>query len=546
MFISIFIVSGAGLARDLDDDSTVTLDAYGFEMSYIYTDIYILEDGSIDIYYEMEFNCLSGYQPIDVIDVGFPNDHYQLSSVTAKLNGTEIDSSRIKKSEYVEIAAEIWLTDVGYIYPGESAVFEVYCHNPAMVYPDSEDGFASCVFVQTWFGGVSGVYTSGNTAKRVRYHFPDALTDINEAVVRETTSSYVNAELSDASINVPGLYIEFNDIGNPYDGYMSAVALPEEYVKVHSVFWSLTVYNNRSVIIFFAIVLALIIFYILRKRRKSKEYLPPIVTTLGGGVKKDLTPSQVAILMQRPLTQVATLILFEMMKLGYLEIRTTKPALRFDVSVSTTVINQLQKYQQQMIAGIKKRNKEDIKWAKGASSGTIPREPVHQTDLKKALITRIKGVSKKMKGYSVRRTRKHYEEIIDRAWEEMKKTSPELKDAFLWIMVDDNYEERLDRRGGSYYYPHWYVRNYYFYTGRTYSSRPSRSFFRIQSHAGSTHVAPINSLSSGIISKPQTFTKDLQRVTRPAPTRSSGGRSGGGGGGGCACACACACAGGGR
>ncbi len=46
VFISIFIVSGAGLAKDLDDDGTITLDAYGFEMSYIYTDIYILEDGS--------------------------------------------------------------------------------------------------------------------------------------------------------------------------------------------------------------------------------------------------------------------------------------------------------------------------------------------------------------------------------------------------------------------------------------------------------------------------------------------------------------------
>ncbi|MHA1552079.1 MAG: hypothetical protein ACTSQC_09050, partial [Candidatus Heimdallarchaeaceae archaeon] len=319
----------------------------------------------------------------------------------------------------------------------------------------------------------------------------------------------------------------------------------EEYVKVHSVFWSLTVYNNRGTIIFIAILIAIFIFYLLRKRRKSKEYLPPIVTTLGGGVKKDLTPSQVAILLQRPLTQVATLILFEMMKLGYLEIKETKPALRFSVAVKPLVVKQLPKYQQQLISGIERRNKEDEKWKKGASSGAIPREPVHQTELKKALLTRIKGVSKKMKGYSVRRTKNHYEAIIDRSWEEMKKTAPELKDAFLWIMVDEGYEERLDRRGGNYYYPHWYVRNYYFYTGRSYSRTPSRSFFRITQHAGSSHVAPINSLLSGVINKPQTFTKALQRVTRPPASRSSG-RSGGGGGGGCACACACACAGGGR
>ncbi|MCK4896151.1 MAG: hypothetical protein KAS47_05035, partial [Candidatus Heimdallarchaeota archaeon] len=49
LFISIFIFSGASLASDFDDGST-TLDAvYRFEIPYMYTDIHILEDGSIDI-----------------------------------------------------------------------------------------------------------------------------------------------------------------------------------------------------------------------------------------------------------------------------------------------------------------------------------------------------------------------------------------------------------------------------------------------------------------------------------------------------------------
>ncbi|MCK4972396.1 MAG: hypothetical protein KAS52_03690, partial [Candidatus Heimdallarchaeota archaeon] len=391
LFISIFIFSGASLASDFDDGST-TLDAvYGFEIPYMHTDIHILEDGSIDIYYEMEFYCLPGYSSIDVIDVGFPNNHYELSSVTAKLDSIEIDSSNIRKSEYIEIGVEIWLDDV--IIPGESAVLEVFCHNPAMAYPDSVEGFASVVFLQTWYDS----FASGTTERRVRYYFPEDLTDVDEVEVRQTSSDWyvLHAEPSDAT-SVPsssdGPYIEFNKVGTPYQGYMSAVGLPEEYVKVHSVFWSLTLYNNRGTIIFFAIVITIIIFVILRKRRKSKEYLPPMVTTLGGGVKKDLTPSQVAILLQRPLTQVATLMLFEMMKLGYLEIKTTKPVLRFTVTVKPLVVKQLPKYQQQLIAGIERRNKETEKWAKGASSGAIPREPVHQIELKKALLARIKGV----------------------------------------------------------------------------------------------------------------------------------------------------------
>ncbi|MBY9000717.1 MAG: hypothetical protein KGD64_07375, partial [Candidatus Heimdallarchaeota archaeon] len=403
VLISIFVISGASLVSGFDDETTVrtsSLDAtYGFEIPFMYTDIHILEDGSIDIYYEMRFFCLPGSIPgssiraIDVIDVGFPNGHYKLSSVTAKLDGRDIDSSRIKKSEYIDIGVEIWLNDVGYINPGESGILEVYCHNPAMVFPDSEEGFGSVVFLQTWYGSS---YASGATERRVRYYFPEDLPSITEAEVRQTTSGYMDAEISDATSEASspdGPYIEFSRIGTPFQGYMSAVGLPEEYVKVHSVFWSLTVYNSRGTIIFIAVVIALVALFMMRQRRKSKEYLPPIVTTLGGGVKKDLTPSQVAILLQRPLAQVATLMLFEMMKLGYLDIKTTKPALRFEVVVSSEVVDQLPKYQQSLIAGIRRRNKEDVKWEKGASSGTIPREPVHQTELKKALIIRIKGVS---------------------------------------------------------------------------------------------------------------------------------------------------------
>ena len=120
--------------EDNNENNLPALEYYDFLVPYMHTNITVYKDGSIDILYEMEVECLSGGDPIDVFDIGFPNDHYKLSSVRAWLDGVEINSRRILKSEYIEIGVEIWLTDVGYIYPGQSAGWALsippcYCHN---------------------------------------------------------------------------------------------------------------------------------------------------------------------------------------------------------------------------------------------------------------------------------------------------------------------------------------------------------------------------------------------------------------------------------
>ncbi|MHA1406288.1 MAG: hypothetical protein ACTSSG_02760, partial [Candidatus Heimdallarchaeaceae archaeon] len=126
---SILIQVKEPVAKDtsrFEENEQILAYYYDFNVTYMTTNITIFKDGSIDIFYELKVTCRAFGQPIDVFDIGFPNNHYQLSSVRAWLDGVEISKNRIKKSEYIDIGVEIWLNDVGFIDPGETAVLKVF------------------------------------------------------------------------------------------------------------------------------------------------------------------------------------------------------------------------------------------------------------------------------------------------------------------------------------------------------------------------------------------------------------------------------------
>ncbi|MHA1116523.1 MAG: hypothetical protein ACTSPJ_10160, partial [Candidatus Heimdallarchaeaceae archaeon] len=96
--------------------------AYSFAVPYMYTDVTIKKDGSIDISYTINFTNFIFGNTIDIIDIGFPNKHYNLKSVQAWIDGYEITD--IRESEYISIGVEIHLGSHS-ILPGESAVLVV-------------------------------------------------------------------------------------------------------------------------------------------------------------------------------------------------------------------------------------------------------------------------------------------------------------------------------------------------------------------------------------------------------------------------------------
>ncbi len=540
-----YTVSGEEQSTSLDPPHSTDYNYY-FEVPEMTTNITLKEDGSIDILYDFTATCYdsTSTQSIDVFDIGAPNFHYDLDSVRAWKDGVEIDSSYIGESEYVDNAVEIWLNGVGFIKPGETANMKVFINNPIMVFKDSEEGFASCLFTQTWF---ASSFTYGATQRTVRFFYPEGLESLDDVSERIKDGSIRYGTYTEVEENGQ-FYSQFAYLGSPSVGYEVGVRFPAELTRVYNQFWRITIIELLPVTLFFAFIGGIIGLSIFFSQKQKKKYFPPVISTLGAGPRQDLTPSEAATVLERPLEQVAMLMIFELMKDGHISIQQDTP-LRFKVNATTSTMKTLSESQKAIIKGINKKQKQDKQWLQRYPNNRLSEESIDQDELTKALTKHIKKTSTKMKGYSVRKTRNYYKDMVDYAQEQIKYEKPQLANAFLWALTQENYEETLEEEYTDYYYPSWYAHNYYWYSGHRYgryydnTNRTQQgNYHRIQPKSGKSVIAPIIVASRRSITSKKSFLRAVQKVTRPAST--SSGRSGGGSS--CACACACACAGGGR
>jgi len=73
---------------------------YRFSIPESTADVYVNSDGTVSIDYSYLFQNSASADPIDIVDVGMPTASYKLDSVTAQINGVNVQ--RIAKSQYVD------------------------------------------------------------------------------------------------------------------------------------------------------------------------------------------------------------------------------------------------------------------------------------------------------------------------------------------------------------------------------------------------------------------------------------------------------------
>jgi len=141
---------------------------YSFSLDQELVEMRVNRDGSVRLEYWFTFTCDITAHPIDVVDVGLPNDEYAISDISADVDGQRI--SFIEESEYVDHGVAVWLGD-GTIAPGEQGTVHVVVERVGrMLYEDSQDPeYASVEFSPTWFGSE---FVYGTTYLAVRFHLP--------------------------------------------------------------------------------------------------------------------------------------------------------------------------------------------------------------------------------------------------------------------------------------------------------------------------------------------------------------------------------------
>ena len=287
-----------------------------------------------------------------------------------------------------------------------------------------------------------------------------------------------------------------------------------------------------------------------QQNKRKLKYLSPKVRIEGHGIKRGLTAVQAAVLLEKPMDSIITMILFSVIRKGAAEVVQEEPLKIKNIEPSP---QSLYPYEVAFL--------EAMQESKVSAQRRL---------LQAAMVKLIKSVNEKMKGFSYKETVAYYTDIVNRAWSQVETAgTPDVAmenfDKYMpWTMLDDDYQEKtrdVFTTTRPVFMPIWWSRYRPSYrptsTGTVKpSTRPT-----ISGGKPSMPTLPGADFAAGLVMGAQGFatntignlTSFTEKITNktnpiPKPPPSSGGRSGGGGSS-CACACAgcaCACAGGGR
>ena len=528
---------------------------YYFKVEREVVHAYWNSDGTLSLDYTWYFANLPGSHAIDFVDVGMPNYNFNTSTLTAEANGVRVNAST---SDYQGTGSGFAVVMGSQaIQPGQKGTLHVFVPNiSSVLYEDADKAYASAVFAPTFFGSQ---YVSGTTNLTVTFHLPP---NMNSEEPRWHSAPSGFPEKPQAAYDAENrvTYTWQAVAATAYDSYSFGASFPRTYVPAEAIYTpplipAISINSDTfSGIIcggfFFLIFIVMPAISAITGRRRKMQYLPPRVSIEGHGIKRGLTAVEAAILMEQPLDKVMTMILFGVIKKGAAQVETRDP---LELAFADKKPENLQPYEDNFLKAFAELEK-----------------PKRQRALQDMMVSLVKIVSEKMRGFSRKETIEYYKSIMEKAWAQVQDAdTPEVKSQKLdetleWTMLDKDYDERARRvYHGPVYVPMWWGRYDPTYrrssmpTAGPVSSAPPPTPGGSRALPGADFAASmvtgVQTFSQKVVGNVQTFTERVTGATNPPPkSSSSGGRSGGSGGGrSCACACACAgcacaCAGGGR
>ncbi|MBL6979793.1 MAG: hypothetical protein ISR58_01260 [Anaerolineales bacterium] len=532
---------------------------YYFSLDQEIVNVFWEEDGTQTLDYVFVFSNSPSASPIDFVDVGFPNDNYSLSNVSAEVDGHPI--LNIEYSPYVDSGVALGLGSNA-IKPGQTGRVHVKVTSiRGVLFVDSDDSnYASAVFSPTWFGSE---YVYGSTDLQVTFHLPPGVQP-DEPRWHASPSGWPSEPATALDQEGRVAYTWRNTNANAHTQYKFGSSFPKTYVPASTIvspglFERLGI-DPEAVTGFLCCggifgLIALITWAGATSARKRKmKYLPPKIRIEGHGIKRGLTAVEAGILMEQPADKVLTMILFAVLKKDAASVVSRDP-LKLDVT--TPLPEKLRYYERDFLNAF--------------SEGSKKQRTLNLQDL---MVKLIKNVGKKMKGFSHKESVAYYKSIMRKAWQQVEEAeTPEIRsekydEHMGWTMLDKDFDRRTEDvfRTGPVFVPMWWHR-YDPGWGRSRSVTPKPMATGGRSGSGQSApsmpnlpggefaasvVGGMQGFASDVVGNVTNFTNRITNKTNPVPKSSSSGSgwsSSGGSSCACACACAgcaCACAGGGR
>lgn len=546
----------------------VKAQTYLFQVPREVVSVIVNEDGTLSLDYAITFTNESP-DPLDIVDIGMPNNDYDLGSITAEVDGNKL--SKIRHSQMISTGIEVHLEKYS-IPSGQTATLHVNVGRVANALGKSElseaEEYASLVFTPNYFGGenVNGttnltfniILPAGMDSQEPRYHTPSDNWPGEDAPIAgfdEQGRVVYTWEATEARVDTIYTFgASFPMRLVPAEVVVATEAPPQRSFDFENVLPCLCFSGILSGIVGIGIIGAV------SANKRKLQYMPPKISIEGHGIKRGLTAVEAAILMEQPLDKVMTMVLFSALKKGAATVITRDP---LKLEVTKPQPEGLQPYEVTFLQAFEKENARE-----------------RRIELQNMTVGLVKSISEKMKGFSRKETIVYYESIMNQAWQQVSAAgTPEVKSETYeqvmdWTMLDKEWEGRTRETLGPQpvFVPTWWwrydpvIRSAGYGSGGKVaapspvagvpSAGPSLSMPKLPgSDFAASVVNGVQNFSAGVIGDVKSFTSSVTNRTNPVPVSTSTGsrsRGGGfGGGGGCACACACAgcacaCAGGGR
>ncbi|MBC8506880.1 MAG: hypothetical protein H8D34_18605 [Chloroflexi bacterium] len=503
---------------------------YYFSLDQEIVNVFWEEDGTQTLDYVFVFSNSPSASPIDFVDVGFPNDNYSLSNVSAEVDGHPI--LNIEYSPYVDSGVALGLGSNA-IKPGQTGRVHVKVTSiRGVLFVDSDDSnYASAVFSPTWFGSE---YVYGSTDLQVTFHLPPGVQP-DEPRWHASPSGWPSEPATALDQEGRVAYTWRNTNANAHTQYKFGSSFPKTYVPASTIvspglFERLGI-DPEAVTGFLCCggifgLIALITWAGATSARKRKmKYLPPKIRIEGHGIKRGLTAVEAGILMEQPADKVLTMILFAVLKKDAASVVSRDP-LKLDVT--TPLPEKLRYYERDFLNAF--------------SEGSKKQRTLNLQDL---MVKLIKNVGKKMKGFSHKESVAYYKSIMRKAWQQVEEAeTPEIRsekydEHMGWTMLDKDFDRRTEDvfRTGPVFVPMWWHR-YDPGWGRSRSVTPKPMATGGRSGSGQSApsmpnlpggefaasvVGGMQGFASDVVGNVTNFTNRITNKTNPVPKSSSSG-----------------------
>ena len=400
--------------------STVNAQERAYHIEHEWAKIWINQDGTIDLFYDMSLTLDSGPN-ISYVLIGQPQRDFTVGEAVDQYGHSLSTSDESSGSDY-KVRVNLYEP----LRAGQTVRFNLTTNVARMVWEDTQnEGNVGMQFTPTWWEEAS-VYNL-----RVLVVLP---TGVTRDMVKTTEVLWDNAVVEDGRL---GVYWEAQNL-SPDERYPVGVSFPSEYVENYETQpTGVTAFFQDYGLILVASVFGVIIIVAVIYAARKKSYLSPLVSMETLGIKRGLTAVEASYLLDMKPTQIVTEILYSLLQKRAIWVEVANPALKLRVmpafkNKKGTDENPLRYYEIDFLHALK-------------DDGTLDEGKLART------VTFIRdAVEQKLRGHSRSDTVDYYRKIVTKAWSQVEQAgtvdlaSKAYDEQLLWLMLDPNYRSRTE------------------------------------------------------------------------------------------------------